>query len=99
MSSDLQRVGSVHGYDSHYIRKCVLQDIHRSFEQMGSHIDDYHFVANDLLFACNEHLMKEIESEQNVHFSRDDLLMVSQLNAGQSVAYDAIMIEIFSLKG
>ncbi|XP_027122061.2 uncharacterized protein [Coffea arabica] len=99
LSSDLERTSSITGCDSNYVRRCVLQDINRSLEQMGKHVRDYHLVPDSFLFTEHERLTKEIESEQSVRCTEDDLLTVSRLNAGQQAAYSAIMSEIFLPNG
>ncbi|XP_027156418.1 ATP-dependent DNA helicase PIF3-like [Coffea eugenioides] len=95
LSSDLERTSSITGCDSNYIRRYVLQDINRSLEQMGKHISDYRLVPDSLLFTEHERLTKEIESEQSVRCTEDDLMTISWLNTGQQATYNAIMSELF----
>ncbi|XP_071926211.1 uncharacterized protein [Coffea arabica] len=96
LSSDFERNGIANGHDPSYIRRCVLQDINRSLEQMGRRIGDYHLVPDDDLFTDHERFAKEIESERNIPFADNDLLTVYQLNVGQQAAYNAIMSDIYS---
>ncbi|XP_027169453.1 uncharacterized protein LOC113769184 [Coffea eugenioides] len=96
LSQDLRRNSHLTDCDSDQIRMRTLQDINRILEQMGRNVSDYHLVPEGFSLVCDERLTKEIESERNIPFTEEDLLLSSKLNEGQKHAYDVILTEVYS---
>ncbi|XP_071902766.1 uncharacterized protein [Coffea arabica] len=87
MPSSLRNL-SLTGYTPQYIRMLVLQEISKSLEQMGKSMDDFHLVPDYLGVTLDQRITKEIETESNIQFTEEDLLLSSKLNA----AYIAIAV-------
>nr|XP_027102854.1 uncharacterized protein LOC113724113 [Coffea arabica]XP_027108986.1 uncharacterized protein LOC113728823 [Coffea arabica] len=65
---------------------------------MGKSMDDFHLVPDYLGVTLDQRTTKEIETERNIQFTEEDLLLSSKLNAGQKFAYSSIMKQVFSPK-
>ncbi|XP_027098832.2 uncharacterized protein [Coffea arabica] len=98
LSRDYEKNSSLTGYTPQYIRMLVLQEISKFLEQMGKSMDDFHLVPDYLGATLDQRITKEIETERNIQFTEEDLLLSSKLNAGQKFAYSSIMKQVFSPK-
>ncbi|XP_027082697.1 uncharacterized protein [Coffea arabica] len=96
LSQDLKRNSHLTDCDSDQIRMRTLQEINRILEQMGRNVSDYHLVPEGFSLVCDDRLTKEIESERNIPFTEEDLLLSSKLNEAQKHAYDVILTEVYS---
>nr|XP_027067673.1 ATP-dependent DNA helicase RRM3-like [Coffea arabica] len=82
LSRDYQKNSSLTGYTPQYIRMLVLQEISKFLEQMGKSMDDFHLVPDYIGVTLDQRITKEIETERNIQFTEEDLLLSSKLNAG-----------------
>ncbi|XP_071916245.1 uncharacterized protein [Coffea arabica] len=98
LSRDYQKNSLLTGYTSECIRLLVLQEISKYLEQMGKSVNNFHLVSHYLDVTLDQRITKEIETKRSVQFTEEDLLMSSKFNAGQKLAYDFIMSQVFSTK-
>lgn len=96
LSQDFLRNKDSNYYTPEEVRMSVLHSINKTLEQMEKSVSDYHLVPNGFQLSCDERTTQEIQSERNIPFTEEDLLLSSRLNTGQRHAYDVIMAAVFS---
>ena len=91
MSRDFERARSFSAQNVEHIRRCFLLDINKTVEHMGKYVNGYHLVPGCFILNQDDRLTREIQSEQSIQFTEQDLLLPSKLNIGQRFAYGVIL--------